>query len=69
MTKSQKLVNEQYFNKVLKMLNDNGVWIWPDENEAYKKITDKFQPITPYGYQCLKKITTKEWFQENVLEP
>ena len=69
MNKEQKVQNEAFFKLTLSMLNEGGVWIWPDENEAYKKVDNKFKPSTPYGYQCLKRSTTKKWFEDNILEP
>jgi hypothetical protein len=69
MNKEQKVQNEAFFKLTLSMLNDGGVYIWPDENEAYKKVDNKFKPSTPYGYQRLKRSTTKKWFEDNILEP
>jgi hypothetical protein len=69
MNKVEKLDNERFFSLMIGMLKEGGVWIWPDENEAYKKVDNKFKPSTPYGYQCLKRSTTKKWFEDNILEP
>jgi hypothetical protein len=69
MTKEQKTANNVFFGMILFSMKDGAYYLWPDEKEKYTKVDNKLKPNTPYGFQCLKKITTKEWFEKNVIEP
>ena len=57
MTHSQKLVNDQYFLKILNSLNEGGMYFWPNQNEMFFNINGKLTG-TEKGIREIKNITT-----------
>ncbi len=67
MTKNQKIQNEKFFKNIILC---SKWWIYPDALESYL-ITDdkKIQPETMRGYQIIKKLVRKEFFEQYVIAP
>ena len=64
MSKSQKIANSDFFNKIISMTNDGGMYIWPNANEIYTVKAGKFYG-TPRGVKKMKKNTPKA-FHKNI---
>lgn len=68
MEKYQVEENENFFNQMLSYLEDDGRWIWPDAREIFYKSNGQLKAKTKRGYDLLKKIVSKKWFQNNVIQ-
>lgn len=54
----QKKMNERYFRQVLSMMNENGIYTYPDVSETYTVRGGVFYG-TERGVEVMKKITPK----------
>lgn len=61
----QYVANERWFTQIIKMLNNNGYWTWPDAKETYKLSDGKLKPLTKRGEKLLKEIVRKEFYNNN----
>ena len=67
MTKAQKIQNERF---IMRLIQLGKVWVYVDALEPYIMVNkEKIQPATLRGYQILKKIVRKEFFNNYVLPP
>lgn len=64
MTLQQKKVNEDFFSRLLDLLKDNGVWMWPQANEILVKKNGKLAG-NKHALKLLKEITTTSFFEKN----
>lgn len=58
--------NEKFFENIIEMTNDNGVYGWPDQQELFAVKDKKLHPFTIRGYMELKKIVSPEWLKSHV---
>jgi len=58
MTPFQKSENEKFFRMMISVIEEGGVYIWPDAKESFTIIKGKLVPITPRGRKKLKQITS-----------
>ena len=56
----QKKMNERYFRKVLSMMNENGIYAYPDVSETYTVKGGVFYG-TERGVEVMKEITPKSF--------
>mgnify|MGYP003673992973 CR=1 FL=1 len=68
----EKKINDNYFDALIKNIRIGGMWCWKDESEVYDVVmynnTKHFKPTTTNGYNQLKRITSANWFKDNVVE-
>ena len=56
----QKKMNERYFRQVLSMMNENGIYTYPDVSETYTVKGGVFYG-TERGVEVMKEITPKSF--------
>ena len=66
MNKSHKKANEHFFNKVLLSLNKGGKYAWIEKHHIYSKYHNKLYAHTQEGYDDIKFIVTKDYFNKTI---
>jgi hypothetical protein len=56
LTKEQKEVNAFFFKDIIKMLDEGGIWIWPDTGFMYTKKNGKLVGETPEADKAYKEL-------------
>lgn len=56
--------NEDFFNRILNLLKENGKWAWPDTGALFTKVDGKLQG-SPEGLQAVKNIVSPEYFDRH----
>ena len=56
--------NEQFFSKMITLLNENAVWVWPMESEKFTIVNGKFQG-NKSGYKKVSQIVSKKFLENN----
>lgn len=54
--------NEQFFQNVIRTLNQGGVWGWPEEMEIFMKRGDKLV-ANPGALQKVRRIVSEDFFK------
>lgn len=64
MTHSQKLEQGKFFQRVLMMTKNNGIYVWPDALASYKVVDGKFVPDNKRSRNAMMETTTKEFHNQ-----
>lgn len=54
--------NEQFFQNVIRTLNQGGVWGWPAEMEIFKRQGDKLV-ANPGALEKVRRIVSEDFFK------
>lgn len=58
LTKEQIAANEQFFLKMLDLLNDGGIYVFPKANAVFKKHYGVFYAMNPPNLDAIKELVS-----------
>jgi hypothetical protein len=61
LTKEQIEANEQFFLKMLKLLNDGGIYVFPEANAVFKKHYGVFYAMNPPNLDSIKDLVSEDF--------
>jgi hypothetical protein len=67
MNNQDKLLNDQFFQRVIKFTNNNGYYVYPAVNEVFRVVDGKLYG-SENGVDHIKKITTKTFHESLAVE-
>lgn len=56
--------NEEFFTYLLKVVKNEGIWGWPDQQEVFTISGGKILG-SPAGLEKVRKIVSEKYFQNN----
>ena len=64
MEQYQVEANEKFFNNILRVLHEGGMWGWLSEQEALKKVGDKLLG-SQAAINKVERIVSEEYFKKH----
>lgn len=63
LSKEQIKANEDFFDAVIRQLNDGGFYIYPEAEALFRKHGDKLHPVIPPDLKSVRDIVSKEFLE------
>jgi hypothetical protein len=65
-SRSEEIVNEAYFERMMENLKEGGIWTWQDTGHVYIHTTGMLTAQKKKGWKALRSIVGKRWFDNHV---